>query len=98
MPTYPELMVPGTMTTLAAARWVVVGEVGALDLTGLVELEHVALLHVVEAIEQDPALEALGDLAHVVLEPLSCPDRRVVDHRAVADQRGTLALRRRRRL
>ena len=34
-------------------------EVGALDLARLVHLEHVAFLHVVEVLEQDPALEAL---------------------------------------
>ena len=56
-----------------------------LDLARLVRLEDVAFLDVVEALEQDPALEALGDLARVLLEPLQLRDRRVVDDRAVAD-------------
>ena len=56
-----------------------------LDLPRLVGLEDVAFLDVVEAVEQDPALEALGDLAGVLLEALELRDRRVVDHRAVAD-------------
>src|SRR5690349_3497473 len=59
-------------------------EVGALDLTGLVDLEHVAFLEVVEALEQDAALEALLDLAHVVLEPAELRDARLVDDSAVA--------------
>ena len=50
-------------------------EVGALDLARLVDLEHVAFLEVVEALEQDAALEALLDLAHVVLEALQLRDR-----------------------
>src|ERR671919_2223891 len=60
-------------------------EVGALDLARLVGLEDVAFLHVVEALEQDAALEALGDLAGVVFEPLELRNRRLVDDRAVAD-------------
>ena len=56
-----------------------------LDLARLVGLEDVAFLHVVEAVEQDAALEALGDLADVVLEAPQLRDRRVVDDRAVAD-------------
>src|SRR5439155_5563410 len=60
-------------------------EVGALDLARLVDLEHVAFLHVVEAVEQDAALEALLDLAHVVLEALELGDLRLVDDGAVAD-------------
>src|SRR5262245_60708998 len=59
-------------------------EVGALDLARLVDLEHVAFLDVVEALEQDPALEAFLDLAHVVLEALQLRDPRFVDHGAVA--------------
>src|SRR5438552_1412357 len=56
-----------------------------LDLTRLERLEHVALLDVVEAVEEDAALEPLGDLPRVVLEPLQLRDRRRVDDRAVAD-------------
>src|ERR687887_1933081 len=59
-------------------------EVGALDLARLEDLEDVALAEVVEALEQNPALEALGDLAHVVLEALELRDRRLVDDGAVA--------------
>src|SRR4029077_12917974 len=59
-------------------------EVGALDLPRLVDLEHVAFLEVVEALEQDAALEALLDLADVVLEALQLGDPRLVDDRAVA--------------
>src|SRR5918992_2293504 len=59
-------------------------EVGALDLLRLEDLEHVALLHVVEALEEDAALEALLDLADVVLEALQLGDRRLVDNRAFA--------------
>src|SRR6186997_234288 len=59
------------------------GEVGALDLAHLVGLEDVAFLHVVEAVEQDAALEPLLDLADVVLEALELRDRAVLDDRAV---------------
>src|SRR6186997_562476 len=61
------------------------GEVGALDLAHLVGLEDVAFLHVVEAIEQDAALEPLLDLADVVLEALELGDRALLDDRAVAN-------------
>ena len=40
----------------------------ALDLLGLVDLEHVAFLDVLEVLEHDAALEAGRDLAHVVVE------------------------------
>src|SRR6185503_10914431 len=60
-------------------------EIGALDLTRLVDLQHVAFLEVVEALEQDAALEALLDLADVVLEALQLRDPGLVDHGAVAD-------------
>src|SRR5215210_1612113 len=60
-------------------------QVGALDLAHLVGLEHVAFLHVVEAVEEDAALESFLDLARVVLEALQLRDRRVVDHGAIAD-------------
>src|SRR6266513_1651929 len=60
-------------------------QVGALDLPRLVDLEDVAFLHVVEALEQDPALEALGDLTTVVLKALQLRDRGLLDDRAVAD-------------
>src|SRR5262249_28919251 len=56
-----------------------------LDLARLEDLEHVPFLHVVEAVEEDAALEALGNLADVVLEPLELSDRRRVDHGAVTD-------------
>src|SRR2546423_7917848 len=56
-----------------------------LDLARLEDLEPVAFLHVVEAVEEDAALEALRNLADVVLEPLQLRDRRRVDHCAVAD-------------
>src|SRR5205823_7026403 len=55
-----------------------IGQIGPFDLPGLVDLEDVAFLDVVEAFEQDPALEAFGDLADVVLEPLQLRDRRLV--------------------
>ena len=61
------------------------GEIGALDLARLVRLEHVAFLHVVEAVEEDAALEALAHLARVVLEALELRDRLSVDDGAVAD-------------
>src|SRR4051795_12577717 len=60
-------------------------EVGALDLTRFVDLEHVAFPEVVEALEQDAALEALLNLAHVVLEALQLRDLRLVEDRPVAD-------------
>src|SRR6266545_3547955 len=59
-------------------------EIRALHLARLVDLEHVALLDVVEALEMDPALEAFLDLAHVVLDPPQRVDRRVVDDRPLA--------------
>src|SRR4029077_14113622 len=45
-----------------------------LDLASLVHLEDVALAEVVEPVEQDAALEALADLANVVLEALQLRD------------------------
>src|SRR5260221_4009058 len=60
-------------------------EIRALYLADLVHLEDVAFLHVVETLEQDPALEALLDLANVVLEPLQLRDRGLDHNRAVAD-------------
>src|SRR6185369_1381893 len=56
-----------------------------LDLARLEDLEHVAFLHVVEAVEEDAALEPLRNLASVVLEPLQLRDGRCVDHSTVAD-------------
>src|SRR6476619_4761521 len=56
-----------------------------LDLARFEDLEDVALLHVVEAVEADAALEALCDLASVVLESLQLRDGRRVDHSTVAD-------------
>src|SRR5437764_11348570 len=61
----------------------------SLDLARLEDLEHVAFFHVVEAFEQDAALEALCNFADVVLEPLQLRDRRRVDHGAVADDADT---------
>src|SRR6266508_1886407 len=46
------------------------GQIRALDLADLEDLEDVAFLHVVEALEEDAALESLLDLADVVLEAL----------------------------
>src|SRR5439155_7520005 len=60
-------------------------EVGALDLARLERLEDVTFLHVVEAVEEDAALEARLDLTDVVLEPLEARDGGLVDHGAVAD-------------
>src|SRR5437764_3666037 len=60
-------------------------QIGALDLPRLVALEHVALFDVVEVVEQDPALEALLDLAHVVLDAAKRADRGLVDDGSLAD-------------
>ena len=49
-------------------------EIGALDLARLVDLEHVAFLHVVEALQEDAALEAALHLAGVFLEALELGD------------------------
>src|SRR5438034_974498 len=48
-----------------------------------------ALAQVVEAVEQDAALEALDHLARVLLEALELRDRRLLDHGAVADHTDT---------
>ena len=58
----------------------------ALDLARLEHLEHVAFAQVVEALEQDAALEPFGHLADVVLEPAQLRDGRLVDARAVAEE------------
>src|SRR5262249_33377949 len=63
----------------------------ALDLADLVRLDQVAFLDVVVALEVDAALEALGDLADVVLEALERVDRGLVDDCAVADDAGPRA-------
>src|SRR5207248_5717859 len=55
-----------------------------LDGARLIRLEDVAFLHVVEAVEEDAALEALGHLARIVLEALELRDRRLLDDGAVA--------------
>src|SRR6266511_6096235 len=55
-----------------------------LDLPRLVDLEHVALLDVLVVGQDDAALVARGDLAHVVVEALERRDRGVVDDGAVA--------------
>ena len=61
-------------------------ERGALDLARLEDLEDVAFAQVVEALEQDAALEALGHLADVVLEAAERGDSRLVDAGAVAEE------------
>src|SRR5215212_4848434 len=58
---------------------------GARDLLGAVALDQVADLDVVEVLDADAALEALADLAHVVLEAPQRRDRAVVHLRPVAD-------------
>src|ERR671911_1989530 len=55
------------------------------DLSDLVRLDDVAFLDVVEVLDPDAALEALGHLAHVILEALERPDTAVIDDDAVAD-------------
>src|SRR4051794_37141598 len=59
-----------------------------LDLTGLEELQDVALLDVGVALEHDAALLALVDLGDVVLEAAQRADPAGPDDRAVADQAG----------
>src|SRR5262249_41189931 len=56
----------------------------ALDLPRLVALEHVALVQILEVLEHDSALEAVRDLARVVVEAPQARDRRVEDDGAVA--------------
>src|SRR5918994_211087 len=65
----------------------------ALDLLRVVDLDHVALLHVGVVLEDDAALEPGGDLAHVLRSAPERLDRPVVDDRAVADQAGLGAAR-----
>src|SRR6478672_12365355 len=72
----------GQLGVAAGSRLV---ERGALDLARLEDLEDVALPQVVEALEQDAALEALRDLADVVLEAAQRGDGRLVDARALAE-------------
>src|SRR6184192_766497 len=57
----------------------------ARDFLDLVRLDQVADLDVVEALDPDAALEALPDLAHVVLEALEGADAAFVHLHAVAD-------------
>src|SRR5207248_5815214 len=64
---------------------VVLGEL-ALEQSGGVRLEHVALLDVSEVPEHDAALVACADLADVVLEASQAGHLAVVDDRAVAHQ------------
>ena len=59
---------------------------GLLDLLGLEELEHVALLDVGVALEHDAALLALLDLLHVVFEAAQGAEFAVPDDGALADQ------------
>ncbi len=58
---------------------------GAGDLADGVDLEDVAFLDVVVAVDRDAALEALCHLADILLEPLERADAAVVDDGAVAD-------------
>ena len=53
----------------------------ALDLARRVGLEHVAFLDVGEVAQHDPAVEAGGDLADVVVEAPQAGDLAVVDRR-----------------
>src|SRR5919197_2151995 len=85
MPIAPFCRGQARPTRLGRGRSRVFREVGALDLAGLEDLEDVALAEVVEALEEDAALEALGHLAHVVLEAPELRDRRLVDDRPVAN-------------
>src|SRR3954453_19058690 len=55
----------------------------ALDLLRLVDLDHIALLHVGVVLEDDAALEARLDLADVVLEAAKRSDPAVVDDGAI---------------
>src|SRR5215207_352115 len=64
-------------------------EVGPLDLARLVGLEYIALLHVVEVLEDDPALEALLHLTNVVLETPQAGDPGVVDDGTFPDDTDT---------
>src|SRR3954451_4508055 len=57
-----------------------------LDLAGLEELEDVAHLDVLVALEHDAALEALIDLLNIVLEAAQRSKASGPDDRAVADQ------------
>src|SRR4051794_16800418 len=58
----------------------------ALHLSRLEDLQHVALLDVLVALERDAALVALGDLARVLLEAPQRADPAGPDDGAVADQ------------
>ena len=68
---------------VVAARLV---ERGALDLPGDEALDRVADLGVVVVLEQDAALEALGDLADVLLHAAQRGDVALPDDRALAHQ------------
>src|SRR5918993_824084 len=65
----------------------------ALDLLRVVDLDHVALLHIRVVLEDYAALEPGGDLAHVLRSAPQRLDRPVVDDRAVADKAGPGAAR-----
>ena len=86
------VLVQGTLLPWVAERCSVTGEPApsglgrAGDLADRVDLEHVAFLEVVVPVDGEAALEALGDLAGVVLEPLQRVDPAVVDDGAVADE------------
>src|SRR5262249_15431286 len=59
---------------------------GAGDLALFVGLDDVALLQVLEVRQSDAALEALPDLAGVLLEPLQRRDDALPDHDALAEE------------
>src|SRR3954452_13171495 len=64
-----------------------------VDLARLVDLQHVALLDVLEVAQDDPAFEARRDLPHVLVEASQRCDLAVVDDRAVAHEPGPRAAR-----
>ena len=66
----PRAAYGGLVVGLRRGRGRQLVERRALDLARLECLEHVAFLHVVVVLEEDAALEALCDLAGVVLEAL----------------------------
>src|SRR5262245_59776306 len=65
----------------------------ALDLASLVDLDLVAFLDVGEVLEDDAALLAVEDLAHVVVVAAQRGDLPVVDDGAVAHEAGLRAAR-----
>src|SRR5580658_4921860 len=57
-----------------------------LDLLDFVALEHVLFLEIVEAVEPDAALEALGDFTDVVLEALQARNLAIESDDALAHE------------